>query len=289
MCPLAPWRHKGGTDASPSFGLNLEGPGHVYCFACQFGGSLGRLVMELRTLGADNLRLGEAMEFAIAADKEQPLELALDFEAAYLEGPTPVEPFPEWFREMFPPAYWQGTQHPYLGMRGVSQQFTEWADLRIDEHRQRVVFPVRDYEGTLAQLHGRSYAGASPPYHAYPYEGKTNRHVWLGEHSIDRDLPVLMVESVFDFAAVWGVYQNVLSPLSAAISREALFRITWIHEVALLFDPDDAGDKARTRVRRALPDARIIDLECPDDNDPGELDDETIAEILYPVFEEYLK
>ena len=228
------------------------------------------------------------MEIAVLATDEEPLEIPRDFEEAYFEGPAPVVPYPEWFREMFPQAYWHDDQHPYLGMRGVTQAFTEWADIRIDEHRSRVVFPIRDYEGVLAGMHGRTYVDESPPYHAYPYEGKTNRHVWMGEDRIDRDKPVLIVESVFDFAAVWNVYQNVLSPLSAAIKPEALARIRWIHKAALLFDPDDAGDKARTRVHQALPDSRVVDLRCPEGNDPGELDDETIYEILYPVFKEYL-
>ena len=279
-CPLAPWRHKGGTDKSPSFGVNLEGQGRVYCFSCQFAGSLTKLVMELRFNGADHLRLGDAMAIAVQAGQEAPLELHGSFEESYFKGPAPVVPFPEWFREMFPPAWWQKMQHPYLEERGVPQGFARIYDLRVDEDRQRVVFPIRAYDGTLAGLHGRTYVNATPPYYAYPYEGHTNRHVWLGEHTLDKDKPVVMVESVFDFAAVWEVYENVLSPLSASISAEALFRVKWCHDPILLFDSDKAGAMARTRVRGVCPAAR--DAYCPDDSDPGECDAELLHELLWP-------
>jgi hypothetical protein len=289
-CPLAPWKHKGGTDASPSFGVNMTGSGHVFCFACGFSGSLTKLVMELQIRGADNLLLGEAMQIATESMKGAPLVTApLSFEEALAAGPKPVTPFPEWFREIFEPAYHEDLGcHPYLAAREVSFEYAKKFDIRVDTHNARVVWPIRDREQVLAGMHGRTYLDATPPYHAYPYDGVTNRHVWLGEHTVDPDLPILMVESVFDHAAVWDVYDNSVSPLSASISRDALFRIRCYSEIVLMFDSDDAGKRARTHVRAACPDAKFHDVWCPEDLDPGDLSQEMIEELLYPALRWYM-
>lgn len=288
-CPLAPWRHKGGTDASPSFGVNLKGSGHVFCFACGFAGSLTKVVLELRMRGADHLRLGEAMKIATVSAQDSPLiDAPISFEEAYNQGPKPVEAFPEWFREMFEPAYHEGAVHPYLSSREVGFDYASTFDIRIDVHNQRVVWPIRDRVGVLAGMHGRTYVGATPPYYAYPYESVTNRHVWLGENLVNPDLPVLMVESVFDHAAVWDVYKNAVSPLSASISHEALFRIRPYSEIVLMFDSDAAGNRARSHVRLANPEAKFTDVYCPENSDPGELDEETLTELLYPALKWYL-
>jgi DNA primase len=281
-CPLAPFRHKGGTDANPSFGVNLEGSGRVYCFACQFAGSLTKLVMELQLQGA-HLQLGKAMEIAVEAAEEAPIEIVSSYEERYLNGPRPVVPYPEWFREMFDPAYWEGQVHPYLQGRYVSYEFAEAYDLRVATEDARIVFPVRTFEGELAGLHGRSYAGSAKPYHAYPYEGHTNRHVWLGEHLIDRAKPVLFVESVFDVAAVWPIYQNVLSPLAAGIQIDQLVRINWVQKALLMFDGDEAGRLATTKMRSYLEHTTAAIVELDENVDPGDMDEIDLAEAIWPA------
>jgi DNA primase len=191
---------------------------------------------------------------------------------------------------MFEPAYAIGLEgeemvHPYLQGRYVSYEFAKEFDLRVAKEDARIVFPVRTFDGELVGLHGRTYVDSSPPYYAYPYEGHSNRHVWLGEHLIDRSKPVLFVESVFDVAAVWPIYKNVLSPLAAGIQVDQLVRINWVQKALLMFDGDEPGKKAATRVKTFLEHAQVAVVELDDGVDPGDMDEIDLSETLWPAIE----
>lgn len=286
-CPLAPWRHSG-SDSNPSFGVEVShGESKVYCFGCGFGGTQTSLLMELRFLGAEGVQWRKALDMLIAADDETMLGLPNgDYEDDVFGVEAAEYEFPEWLVKAFEPAYFEGTVHPYLTSRHTPLEVAQHLDLRYDVHRRRVVFPVRDWSGRLMGLHGRHIGGPYTPddiqnaYRMYPYQGHTNPRVWLGEHWIEIDQPVVLAESVFDLARTMEVYSNVLSPLTASITGKKLERLAGIKRIVTLFDADAAGDAAREKTAKHLTGSDISHVELPAGCDAGEMSPEELNRAL---------
>jgi DNA primase len=289
-CPLAPWRHKSGRDKHPSFGIKI-GPGdsHAYCFSCHWSGSQTELLFELDNRGvefdfATALRMIQQSE-----DESGIVDLSdVDYEAQRFSTPD-LHKFPESYVENFEPAHYAGHDahvHPYLRERGVSYEFAKQFDLRFDPIKGAIVFPIRDYQGDLYGCHGRIIAPEGHrKYHAYGHQEHRNPHIWLGEHLVDRDCPVVFVESVFDLARVWEIYENVITPMRSGINKEQLDRVRWVREVIVMFDNDEAGRKGVEKIRKYLrkQDGYIVHIVWPPEGqDPGDLSDEEIATMLYP-------
>jgi hypothetical protein len=282
-CPLAPWEHASGKDAHPSFAviINPRKETHYNCFTCG-GGDLIDLVRKLAKHGAAMPRydLKTALKIAVSAEEE-------DITFHVKEWGEPEEPwvtFPELWLSTFARAENHARSLDYLRKRGLPRGVIRALDLRYDDDRDTICFPIRDFEGNLCGLRGRRIEPRDdqPRYHVYKTgEKKHNRAVWYGEGWLDFDKPVIMCESVFDVASVFRVYQNVCAPMSASFSEERAKRMAGAVEVITLFDADKAGDQARGRVRKYLPKAYVTDVHLPDGfKDPGEMDAETLGELL---------
>lgn len=285
-CPLAKWRHPKGTDKNPSFGFRVEsGESFGSCFSCDWHGSQTEMVQELARLCQQDGDLRDfmgALALIMQAEEQAPLELDDTPDIiTMLEMGKQEHIFPEWWLDSFDRAYHDGMVHPYLEGRHVPFAVAERLDLRFDAHRNRVGFPVRDFKGRLRGLHGRSVTDppATPTYMMYLHENMNNPEVWLGEHWVDLDRPVVFAESVFDLARVLQVYDNVVTPLTASISEEKIRRMPAL-EVVTLFDPDAAGKKAADKVRHTLKDSVVHIVNLPDGNDAGDSSPYVIADVL---------
>ena len=281
-CPLAPYRHPKGTDSRPSFGAEIAvGESRVYCLSCSFSGSQTELLTELARRGHDfNFR--DAINCIIAAEDETDLGGEIPEYESILSAPNMIE-YPESLLDHLEPAYCEGQVHPYLIARGVSFETAKILDLRYDPYRARIVFPVRDFNGFLRGLHGRAVGKSDLPYLAYPFAGTTNlMRTWFGEHLVDREKPVVLVESVFDYTSVFPVYPNLLSPLRATVTALQLSRTQWASSVVTFMDGDPAGDKARKKIREGL---RVYGIKVrhvvpPLGTDPGDLSQDHIRQLL---------
>jgi hypothetical protein len=291
-CPLAPWRHDSGVDKNPSFAVKIEskGDGFTHCFSCGWHGSQSDLVFEMRFRDKKDPS-GDSYEFAEAlqliADAEEDAVVDLDFpdvEEELFGDKAGPHVFPEWWLESFSHAWGVTEARSYLQGRNVSQETAEALDLRWDSTQRRVCFPVRDFQGRLRGLHGRAVDAANPlKYRMYTYQKQNNPLVWLGEHWIDFDRPVVVVESVFDLAAVHPLYPNVTSPLTAGLSLEKIQRMGDVMEQVTLFDGDKAGQRARKKYRESLADCLIAHAELPEGvKDPGEATVSQLVEALAP-------
>ncbi len=206
-------------------------------------------------------------------------------------------PFPEDLVEnITEPAYaivdWEvlgeAMVHPYLEGRGVSYEVAERFDLRFDPYRNRIVAPVRDFQGQLMGLHGRTVFSLSKlPYLMYTHQKKSNPHVMLGEHLVTADVPVIVAESMFDLFRVVEVWPNCLSPLKAGISVQTIKRLEGSLMVITLFDGDKAGEHAREKIDKHLKTCPVHHLIPEDGTDAGEMDSVVlecaIAELLDSV------
>jgi len=264
-CPLAPVKHENGRDTNPSMGISLGANSRVHCFACDFHGSGYDLLLELKLA---KLPGDFRMALAIASsDVEVEVPWFGGFESSEPERKQ-LHLFDEVWCGQFVPAFYEhngkGYVHPYLEKRGVSYQVAKTMDFRLDEREGRVGVPVRDFDGRLYGFHGRAVeAGVNPVYRMYRYDGHTNASVWLGEHWVDTDKPVLMVESVFDVARALEVAENVICPLTASLGFAKLQRMRDVFEVVTVFDRDKAGDAARARCSGTLNAERLVHLKPP--------------------------
>lgn len=291
-CPLAPYLHSKGRDRHPSFGVKntgKAGPSPCKCFSCGQHGSPLSLLYRLRDLGAQHDY--RALLDVIQKD-EQDIRLAWEaepYEERYfgvIAQHDAVVPYPEAMRKHLQSAYGRvGSRawvHWYLRARSVSWRVARMLDLRWDARYQRIVFPVRDREGTLCGLHGRAvYPRPKIPYWMYRGPGKqTNPHVWLGEHWLDPARPVVLVESVFDLARVLAVYRNTACALHASVPERKVERLADCLDIVLMFDGDAAGDRGCEVIRQTLRDSRVRQIHLPPGTDPGDCHTDRIADWL---------
>lgn len=298
-CPLAPWTHDSGKDSSPSFAIKIDpnGESRFQCYACHKGDLL-LLVQMLREFGAQapkyDLKL--ALQY-VNAENEQDLVLKVkDYGEKLLpddDGNNDAT-FPEAWLHSFKKALTVPVALTYLKSRGLSPGLIKELDIRFDQSRQAVCFPIRDTECTLRGLRGRYIDPdeGAPPYHIYKNpEGHYNRRVWYGEEWVDFDKPVLMVESVFDLAAVFPIYSNVVAPLTVGMSKAKFKRVATAYDIVTLYDKGKGGDKARQLTQQYLPDALQVHLipggphrfkPGEQATDPGEMTPVQLAALLRP-------
>jgi hypothetical protein len=122
----------------------------------------------------------------------------------------------------------------------------------------------------------------------YRWKEQENSAVWLGEHWLDFDKPVVAVESVFDLAAVFPVWPNVITPRMAGFPAAALKRIDGLTQIVTLGDSDKAGDMFRSRFS-AMKGVVVDHASIYPHKDPGEAKPEMIRERLaqfidFPAF-----
>lgn len=283
-CPLAPWTHDSGKDSNPScaisYGENIESA--FNCYSCE-SGSLHKLILLLDGFGAKLPRydLKQANTLWAQEDSTDAPLIFMDEESA---GRHPLidNVWPESFLDSFMPAWKVPMAIKYLSERRVRTKLAHALDIRWDLPRRAVCFPVRNWSGQLVGMRGRyinNDEGAR--YHDYGYRGQRNKLPWYGESTVDLSYPVVMVESVFDYASAYRVYKNILAPLSVGLSRDKCKRVRNAYEIVSLFDNGKGGDKGRSKLREGLPESIISDLYPPAHvSDPGDMTKKQLRAVL---------
>jgi len=155
-----------------------------------------------------------------------------------------------------------------------------------DEEDPRLVFTVRDYEQQLVGVVGRALRKEALAKYKN-YEGFHGAHYLYGEHKLDTndERPLVLVEGMLDVLISWqhGICQPLGifgSRLTTARARK-LEMLVGRRTVLTLFDPDSAGDDARSSVEEHLGGkVPIFHRRCPDEKDPGALDKRELEAIL---------
>lgn len=299
-CPLGPWRHPDGSGKA-AFGVSTGLRTVCKCFSCDYTGDPMDLVYEIRFWNGKlpsgaKYELGKAMTviedhpdmvtadpmmsvdeatYGAAVDCIFPEDWLAQFELAYCAKPTE--------------GHNSGVVHPYLEGRKVPYLVAKELDLRFDAVKQRVCFPIRDYKGQLRGFHGRSiWPHVELRYLAYgysetglPQDEKRNPQIWLGEHWVDSERPVVLTESVFDLARVYQVYRNVMCPLYATPPKSKVERLKGVKTFVTLFDNDKAGKIGRAKIASFLPNSGFIHVDLPEGvKDAGELDPKAMESLL---------
>ncbi len=123
-----------------------------------------------------------------------------------------------------------------------------------DRFRDRIVFPIFDISGRVCGFGGRIVGEGRPKYLNSPESIVFNKsRLLLGlyqqKESIRKQKRAILVEGNFDLISlVAHGCENVVAPLGTALTREQLRLIKrFTKEITLLFDGDQAGEKAAVR------------------------------------------
>jgi DNA primase len=173
---------------------------------------------------------------------------------------------------------------PYLKQfRGVSPQtlkyFGAFYTNIVEKLQDRIIFPVKDITGKIVVFVGRhTLSNGNPRYINYPSGVKMPvfpSHLPSGYQSM------VIVEGVFDML---NLYDKGLENVVCAFGTNTLqndtnqkllpFKAQGITHIYLLFDGDEAGDKAAKALKPLIEAENFIVeiIKLPDGTDPGELD-----------------
>jgi DNA primase len=173
---------------------------------------------------------------------------------------------------------------PYLKQfRGVSPQtlkyFGAFYTNVVEKLVDRIVFPIKDITGKIVVFVGRhTLSNGNPRYINYPTGVKMPvfpAHLPSGYQSM------VIVEGVFDML---NLYDKGLENVICAFGTNTLqndtkskllpFKAQGITHIYLLFDGDEAGEKAASALKPLIEAENFIVeiIKLPDGTDPGELD-----------------
>lgn len=275
-CPLAKYRHEGGVDKNPSFGVVYSSgeaqktEGHAHCFSCQYSGDIREIASMLYAYG--DLEVADLEAVMGLLDKIVTGHLPLSLSAHTADDPFPDD---DWLGS-FPIVAAQHTPAvEYLNARGINSRLVKQFGIRFDGARYRVCFPLYDRAQRFRGLIGRTLIPDPEGlrYFYYPYKGNAPRgFTWFNENNLDFSKPVVVVEGVFDALKVWQTYKNVTAALSISFRHPGLGWHTGVGRWVSMFDVGKGGQLARGRLQDlAAPGAKVWHLPPPPGrDDPGD-------------------
>lgn len=150
--------------------------------------------------------------------------------------------------------------HPYMYKRGLTDEVIELFDIGFDSDTQCLTFPVRDINGNCLFVARRS---VKTKFFNYP-EGVEKPLYGLYElHQLEK-FPdeVYICESMIDALTIWcyNKYAVALNGLGNELSIAQIKKLP-CRKVILATDKDDAGKKARIRLRKELNNKIVTELD----------------------------
>jgi DNA primase len=276
------------SEKTPSFQVH-EQRQIFYCFGCGAGGDVFSFRMRIEGLDFPDAIRATArevgVEIPVARDEQsgRVMQLYRVHEAAvafyrsalrspegaaarrYLEERAVSQDLIDRFRIGFAPARWDGLVS-HLQTSGEGLPLAEQAGLVArrqtgdgfyDRFRARVVFPILEPGGHVIGFGGRALDDSTPKYLNSPEtpvykKGRALFGLAQATDAIRASRRVVVVEGYFDLLALFeaGIAEAV-APCGTALTPEHAHRLRrHAGEVVLLFDGDEAGERA---AERALP------------------------------------
>lgn len=298
-------------DKNPSLHVNEE-KGVFHCFACGAGGDIFGFIMRY-----NNLTFPEAVkELARRADiklEKSPIttttknrskrdisfkindfvcsfyhKLLLGSKEAleYLVGRgITLETIKE-FQLGYAPDEWD-TLAKFLTAKNIPLSGAEKLGLVIkrnskdshyDRFRNRIIFPIKDIDGRVVGLGGRTIGGEEPKYMNSPESEIYHKKDVLFGLDKSRDYirkynKALVVEGYMDFLTIYFTgMKNVVATLGTSLTRDhAILLKRYTDKVVVVFDGDEAGIKASLRVLQVFLEEGISPLVVvlPKGDDPA--------------------
>lgn len=286
-CPFAPYsdKHKNKQDSHPSFGvLVAEGRSGYRCFTCNAKGSLSDLVVRLHHLvtrdGSNAVGFYDLLGWIQERDQpvqETPVTLMSRLAAAEYKPRTAVEiagikmseraaskvrrptdpdaaePIPEEAIKGLDTLPDEALSYLIQDRKLSILSVDDW-ELRWHAATRRIAIPIRDCQGRLVGVSGRSIDSHVRP--KFLHSTGYNRDLYLyGEHKLQQGGTGtgVVVEGFFDAMHLWQHGYKAVAILGSYPSRVQIEKLVrFFGDVVVLPDGDAAGYDAAERVRDAL-------------------------------------
>jgi DNA primase len=304
LCPF----HR---EKTPSFSVNRD-KGIFKCFGCGKGGDVFSFLMEIEGLSfVEAVReLAERYGVRIEArkvskegeDKRERLysinQKAERFfvenlkgeqgksAVAYLKGRGITGEIAHLFKIGYARDQWEGLRD-HLRREKIPEGLVAESGLLVqgdrgyyDRFRNRIIFPIRDHRERIVGFGGRVIGAGEPKYLNSPETSIYKKSEILygldqTREEIRKSGYALVVEGYLDLIALYqnGI-QNVVATLGTALTEQHIKRLSrYAREVTLLFDADEAGERA---AERTLPLFGVVDVYAraavlPKGDDPDSL------------------
>lgn len=267
-CPLAPWRHGGGVDTRPSFGVsvNSEGPSFFCCFGCMseakpLHGLLQAFFVLSGQYPRELARLYLREEIFAESDHIKILKL-WEGEGSF----KPMSSLPKVVMKDYPlmrgrsDAVARRLRVWMIEERGIPAIVQYRFRLRYDYDRASVVFPLIDHNGKIFVLRERKCRTKniwtlSPKLAGVPeleFPKLRNVGAWFGLAYIDWRRSVMLVEGEFDVMRIYSLgFTNVIGSATSNVTDAQVAALKGDSYI-LGYDEDEAGRRAHKRITKLI-------------------------------------
>lgn len=274
QCPY----HGGGIERKPSAGIR-ESDGMFHCFACNEIHTFPEVISHC--FGHDDMGIFgwqwlRRNFLSLEVEERKPIKLNFS-RATKVDDVDEVQYVTE--SELDSYRY----IHPYMYKRGLTDEVIEEFDIGYDKNTRCITFPVRDKSGGTLFIARRS---VNTKYFNYPKEAKKPLY-GLYELYQQRVFPstVIVCESMLDALSFWTVKRCAvaLNGLGNELQFSQLRELP-CRKLILATDNDEAGRKARLRIRKNVKNKIISEYDfpegCKDANDCTREQLEKLVEIF---------
>lgn len=271
-CPY----HSGGQERTPSMSISLLDP-VFHCHACKESGHISKLFKHFgaskdlidRALAAAGMR--DAKKAAKGPQFDAPLAVPISVAEITDDDLEPGAGRAYILNEAILDEYRLAPKQ-YI-KDGFHKSTLRWFGVGVDLENGRFTFPIRDYDGNLLGISGRTYTGQEPRYKIYRSELIRRR-----EFGIPRDYSLDSVKSkllwnghqafkhvkeghelviVEGFKAAMWVWQSghpaVVAIIGSYLSEDHADRLCRVVDsVTLFLDNDDAGIRGTEKAIKTL-------------------------------------
>ena len=240
-CPFAAQTHRSKTDNNPSLYIRESGDWH--CFSCKYGSDN---LADFFDLYAKNNKLPEGFNW-----EHFRLLTLLDLPKSHRRNPILLESVLDHFESA-------KKCEQYLRSRKFPLESIERFDLKFDQRNDRLVFPVRDCQGKLKGLTGRSINPNIPKqYRHYHYLGFDTSLELLNAQNLNYDSEgIVVLEGMTDLLKCYQYCDDLnLTPVSTFSCTMSERQAATINNMCLgmthiLWDCEESGYNARKRLKK---------------------------------------
>ena len=257
-CPLAEWMHESGSDSKPSMSIKVGEQTSVYkCFACGESGTLASLVSSYGNLSrkTDLVKMGDQMLKSDRPSMISSLRRAVSSANDCTIKKRTAKTLSSTILNRFLPVYDISKSRLYLEQRGLTREDMEEFELLYDPSFRRIVFPIRNQEGSLVGAVGRALDDGPKFYNYFGFEASK---CLGGLHRLSEDYDkIILVEGMFDVIKVRRYEERLnaqaVCTFKAEASAEQCDILSSIAKpVIVCYDGDMAGFKGANKTMKRL-------------------------------------
>lgn len=259
-CPV----HKDGRERKPSCGINLDGsngtePGTVHCFTCGYVASFKEFVSDCFGYN-DEGAYGKKwlLENFVSVEAEQRKNFTINIGGRCAGRNTAF--ITE--KELDSYRYF----HPYMYKRKLTDEIIELFDIGYDRNSDCITFPNRDVYGNCLFVARRS---VNTKFFQYPLGVEKPLYglyeLLKFQYNKGGIKEVVVCESMIDALTVWvyGKYAVAMNGLGNELQFKQLRELK-CRKLILATDNDDAGQRARIRIRKNVTNKIITEYVLPE-------------------------